>query len=291
MRGDKIGVIGPNGAGKSTLLRLLLGQLTPKAGRVRLGTNLQIAYFDQLREQLEEEATVQDNLGAGGETLTLNGNPRHVLGYLQDFLFSPERARTPVRHLSGGERNRLLLARLFSKPANVIVLDEPTNDLDAETLELLEERLVAFSGTLLMVSHDRAFLNNVVTSTIVFDLGGVREYVGGYDDWLRQRPQPAADGDKGKSERTPEESDASPTNMQSGKRRLTYQEKRDLESLPASIETLDAEIAELHGSMAKPEYYAQPSEEIIQNHARLKALERQLAAAYGRWEELESVGD
>ena len=195
MRGDKIGIIGPNGAGKTTLLRLLLGQLAPQAGSVRLGTNLQVAYFDQLREQLDEDATVQDNLGAGGETLSINGSSRHVLGYLQDFLFTPERARTPVRFLSGGERNRLLLARLFSKPANVIVLDEPTNDLDTETLELLEERLVEFAGTLLLVSHDRAFLNNVVTSTIVFEAGEVREYVGGYDDWLRQRPEPA-DGEQ-----------------------------------------------------------------------------------------------
>ena len=159
---------------------------------MRLGTNLQIAYFDQLRQQLDEEATVQDNVGDGYETLTIDGSSRHVIGYLQDFLFRPERARTPVKFLSGGERNRLLLAKLFAKPANVIVLDEPTNDLDTETLELLEERLVEFDGTVLLVSHDRAFLNNVVTSTIVFEEGGVREYVGGYDDWLRQRPVPGA---------------------------------------------------------------------------------------------------
>jgi ABC transport system ATP-binding/permease protein len=230
---------------------------------------------------------VQDNLGAGGETLTINGNSRHVFGYLQDFLFTPDRARTPVRYLSGGERNRLLLARLFSKPANVIVLDEPTNDLDTETLELLEERLVAFDGTLLLVSHDRAFLNNVVTSTIVFDAVGVREYVGGYDDWLRQRPEPAAADSGCKSGRTKEKPLASSNGLRSGKRRLTYQEKRELESLPAKIESLDAEIAELHEVMAQPEYYKQPSVEIVRNQSRLKDLQLQLAAAYQRWEELE----
>ena len=180
--------MGPNGAGKTTLLRVLLGQLTPSQGSVRLGTNLQIAYFDQLRAQLDEDKTVQENVGDGYDTVQVGGQPQHVLGYLQDFLFSPERARTPIRYLSGGERNRVLLAKLFAKPANIVVLDEPTNDLDTETLELLEELLVAYQGTVLLVSHDRAFLNNVVTSTIVFEGGGVREYVGGYDDWLRQRP-------------------------------------------------------------------------------------------------------
>jgi len=183
MRGDCIGIIGPNGAGKTTLLRLLLGQLTPQTGRVRLGTNLQIAYFDQLREQLREDATVQDNVGDGYDSVQVGGKPQHVLGYLQNFLFTPERARTQVRFLSGGERNRVLLAKLFAKVANVIVLDEPTNDLDTETLELLEEQLTQFDGTVLVVSHDRAFLNEVVSSTIVFEDGEIREYVGGYDDW------------------------------------------------------------------------------------------------------------
>jgi ATP-binding cassette subfamily F protein uup len=291
MRGDKIGVIGPNGVGKTTLLQLLLGQLKPQAGSVRLGTNLQLAYFDQLREQLDEEATVQDNLGAGGEMLSINGSSRHVLGYLQDFLFTPERARTPVRYLSGGERNRLLLARLFSKPANILVLDEPTNDLDTETLELLEERLVEFTGTLLLVSHDREFLNNVVTSTIVFESDEVREYVGGYDDWLRQRPEPAAEKGDGKRAPAKEKPPSSPAEPPPRKRRLAYHEKRELESLPAKIEMLDAEIAELHEVMALPEFYKQPPLEIARQQARLKELSQQLTASYRRWEELESLAD
>jgi ATP-binding cassette subfamily F protein uup len=289
MRGDKIGVIGPNGSGKTTLLRLLLGQLPPQAGTVRLGTNLQVAYFDQLRQQLDEDATVQENLGAGGETLSIGGNSRHVLGYLQDFLFTPERARTPVRLLSGGERNRLLLARLFSKPANVIVLDEPTNDLDTETLELLEERLVEFPGTLLLVSHDRAFLNNVVTSTIVIESGEVREYVGGYDDWLRQQREPVKLDKDNPAPKT--EQPRSSDRPQTDRRRLAYHEKRELESLPAKIETLDAAIAELHAVMAEPAYYKQPSSEIASKQAQLKELDQQLAAAYRRWEELENVSE
>jgi ABC transport system ATP-binding/permease protein len=291
MRGDKIGVIGPNGVGKTTLLRLLLCQLAPQAGTVRLGTNLNIAYFDQLREQLDEEATVQDNLGAGSDSVTINGNSRHVLGYLQDFLFTPERARTAVRFLSGGERNRLLLARLFSKPANVIVLDEPTNDLDAETLELLEERLVEFTGTLLVVSHDRAFLNNVVTSTIVFEADEVREYVGGYDDWLRQRPNPVVAQGEGKPPSAKEQPRSSSNEPPARRRRLTYQEKRDLESLPAKIESLDAEVAQLHEAMARPEFYKQPTVEIVRTQAQLRELDQQLAAAYRRWEELEPLAD
>ncbi|MEX2315761.1 MAG: ATP-binding cassette domain-containing protein [Pirellulales bacterium] len=289
MRGDKIGVMGPNGAGKTTLLRLLLGQLAPQSGRVRLGTNLAIAYYDQLRQQLDDDATVQDNLGAGGETLSIHGSPRHVLGYLQDFLFTPERARTPVRFLSGGERNRLLLARLFAQPANVIVLDEPTNDLDTETLELLEERLVEFTGTLLLVSHDRAFLNNVVTSTIVFEPRGVHEYVGGYDDWLRQRASPSAFSID--EDRKPVKERPRPPLATEGKRRLSYNEKRELEGLPEKIETLDGEIAQLHESMALPEFYQQSSQEIARQSLQLKDLEQQRRGAYRRWEELEQLGD
>ena len=228
MRGDKIGIIGPNGAGKTTLLRLLLGQLAPQSGSVRLGTNLEIAYFDQLREQLDEDATVQDNVAGGNETISLNGKSKHVLGYLQEFLFTAERARTPVRFLSGGERNRLLLARLFTKPANVLVLDEPTNDLDLETLELLEEQLVEYEGTLLVVSHDRAFLNNVVTSTIVFEPAGVREYVGGYDDWLRQRsPKPRARRRRQQGRKSAV--DAKEAAIPPANRRRTYKEKLELE--------------------------------------------------------------
>jgi ATP-binding cassette subfamily F protein uup len=289
MRGDKIGFIGPNGVGKTTLLRLLLGQLAPQTGKVRLGTNLEIAYFDQLRDQLDEEATVQDNLGAGGETVAINGVPRHVLGYLQDFLFTPDRSRTLVRFLSGGERNRLLLARLFLKPANVLVLDEPTNDLDTETLELLEERLVDFAGTLLLVSHDREFLNNVVTSTIVFEAGDVREYVGGYDDWLRQRSEPPENANKP----SPSKSKVQPTSnkTQSAKRRLAYHEKRDLELLPSKIETLEAEIGKLHATMAEPKFYNRSSNEIAREQMRLKELTQQLTAAYQKWEDLEALAD
>ncbi|MEM9352430.1 MAG: ATP-binding cassette domain-containing protein [Planctomycetota bacterium] len=291
MRGDKIGLIGPNGVGKTTFLRLLLGQLSPDSGSVRLGTNLQVAYFDQLREQLDEDATVEENLAAGGKMLSVGGKPRHVIGYLQDFLFTPERARTPVRKLSGGERNRLLLARLFSKPANLIVLDEPTNDLDAETLELLEERLVDFPGTLLLVSHDRAFLNNVVTSTIAFEPAGVREYVGGYDDWLRQRPEPAAEESKVESPAARAEPQPEPQETRPRQRRLAYHEKRELELLPSTIETLDSKLAALHATMAQPEFYKQSSSEIAKKQAELRELDQQLADAYKRWEELECLAD
>jgi len=291
MRGDKVGLIGPNGAGKTTLLRILLGKLSPQQGSVRLGTNLKIAYFDQLREQLEDDRTVEENVSDGYDSIDVEGKPRHIYGYLQDFLFSPERARTPVRFLSGGERNRVLLARLFSKPANVIVLDEPTNDLDTETLELLEERLVQFDGTVLLVSHDRAFLNHVVTSSIVFEPAGdgqylPKEYVGGYDDWLRQRG--ARNGGRGKSRTLAK---ASPKKTASppepAARRLSYNEKRELESLPQKIETLETQIAQCHAVMAAPAFYQQPSDRIAEEQSRLGVLEAELATAYGRWETLE----
>ena len=287
MRGDKVGIIGSNGAGKTTLLRLLLGQLEPQAGSVRLGSNLEIAYFDQLRAQLDEDATVQENISHGAETLTIGGRSKHVIGYLQDFLFTPERARTPVRFLSGGERNRVLLARLFSKPANVIVLDEPTNDLDTETLELLEEKLVEFTGTLLMVSHDRAFLNNVVSSTIVFEPTGVKEYDGGYDDWLRQRPEPVADEPTQKPKSATKKPSSSTAT--SNKRKLAYKEKRELEMLPGEIENLESAAAQLHQEMAEPEFYKQPSETIASKQAELSDIEQQLATTYSRWEELEQL--
>lgn len=292
MRGDKVGLMGPNGAGKTTLLRLILGQLLPQHGRVRLGTNLQIAYFDQLREQLIDDRTVQDNVSDGSESIGIGGQSQHVIGYLQDFLFSPERARTPVRFLSGGERNRVLLAKLFAKTANLIVLDEPTNDLDTETVELLEERLVEYQGTVLLISHDREFLNNVVTSTIVFEAGEVKEYVGGYDDWLRQRPRPLIESaesgrrrlrsaDAGSSRGTPAPA-ATPI-----KRRMTFKEQQELAALPAMIEETEIKLDELHHAMAQPDFYKRPGDQIAADQARLKDFESQLAGMYRRWEALE----
>lgn len=290
MRGDKIGIVGPNGVGKTTLVRLLLGQLQPQSGKVRQGSNLQIAYFDQVRDQLDESKTVQENVGDGYDTIGIGGTTQHVIGYLKNFLFSPDRARTEVRYLSGGERNRILLAKLFAKPANVIVLDEPTNDLDTETLELLESRLVEFSGTILLVSHDREFLNNVVTSTIVFEPSGVREYVGGYDDWLRQRPETASEPPK-KTDTAPKKSQPSKTAESSGKRKLKFKEKQELESLPATIEQLETRLGDLQQEMAKPNFYQQGGDKITAATAQLKELESQLATAYHRWEELEQFAE
>jgi ATP-binding cassette subfamily F protein uup len=290
LRGDKVGIIGPNGAGKTTLLRLLLGALEPDAGRIRRGTNLQVAYFDQLRAQLDEDKTVRDNVAGGSDQVTLGGKPRHVLSYLKDFLFTPERSQQPVRALSGGERNRLLLARLFARPANLLVMDEPTNDLDAETLELLEELLADYQGTLLLVSHDRALLNAVVTSSLVFEGDGlVREYVGGYDDWLRQRPPPASPADTTREARLAKRS---PPKARPGARgkRLSYKDRRDLEALPERIEALEAEQGRLQAEMASPDFYRRPRQEIAQARERLTALEEELAAAYERWEALESAG-
>jgi ATP-binding cassette subfamily F protein uup len=282
-RGDKVGILGPNGSGKTTLLRILLGELPPDRGTVRRGTNLQVAYFDQLRAQLDEEKSAVDNVADGKDTVLFNGKPRNVLGYLRDFLFSGERARSLVRYLSGGERNRLLLARMFTHSANLLVLDEPTNDLDAETLELLEELLVDFPGTLLLVSHDRAFLNNVVTSTLVFEgEGRVKEYVGGYDDWLRQKPtdpEPTAP-ERSKSER------ARPRTEQP--RKLTYKEQRELEELPQRIETLEAEQVQLHQKLAEPTFYRQAGSEISKVTGRLQELEAELQTAYARWGDLDS---
>jgi ATP-binding cassette subfamily F protein uup len=292
MRGDKIGIIGPNGVGKTTLLRVLLGQLQPQSGRVRLGTNLRIAYFDQLRHQLNEEETVQQAVAEGNDTIRWEGGSRHVIGYLEDFLFSPERSRTRVKFLSGGERNRLLLAKLFTKPANVIVLDEPTNDLDSETLELLEERLVDFAGTVLVVSHDREFLNNVVGSTIVFEDGNVKEYVGGYDDWQHQRAlrlEAEAARSAAKSPASTRSLAASPSTTSQVKKKLSYKEQRELDAIPALIESLEAQIAEFHSAMASPQFYQQAGDKIAAEQARLKAAEDQLTATMLRWEELESL--
>jgi len=283
LRGDKVGIVGPNGAGKTTLLRLILGEIQPARGSVRLGTNLAVAYFDQLRGQLDDERSIADNVAGGNDTVTIDGRKRHIVGYLQDFLFSPERSRTAVRFLSGGERHRVLLAKLFTQPANVIVLDEPTNDLDAETLELLEQRLVEFAGTILVVSHDREFLNNVATSVIAYEESGVREYVGGYDDWLRQRTQatPAASGQPQRPAAA-----AVPNVSAGGRRKLSYKEQRELDALPETIERLEAEIAELHGRIADPAFYRQPAMEIAATQRRLKDREAELAAAFRRWEEI-----
>ncbi|WP_153558313.1 ATP-binding cassette domain-containing protein [Roseimaritima sediminicola] len=297
MRGDKVGIIGPNGVGKTTLLKLILGQLQPQSGSVRTGSNVRIAYFDQLRDQLDPERSVQDNVADGSDRVRIGETTKHVIGYLQDFLFTPERARTPVRFLSGGERNRVLLAKLMTKPANVIVLDEPTNDLDSETLEMLEEQVSQFNGTVLLVSHDRTFLNNVVTSTIVFEDDGVNEYVGGYDDWqrvVRQRQAEAADKAAAtqSSKRTAKPAAGGQTAKSSAApdqpRRLSFKEKHELEKLPEQIEQLEAEIARLHAAMAEPDYYKQPGEVQADNQQRVSQLEAELAAAYARWEELEA---
>ncbi len=283
MRGDKIGVIGPNGSGKTTLLKVLLGELKADDGRVRMGTKLQISYFDQLHSQLDESKSVWENVADGYSTIRLNGREKNVVGYLQDFLFTPQQARNRVANLSGGERNRLLLARLFAKPSNVLVLDEPTNDLDMETLELLEELLISYTGTVLLVSHDRAFLNNVVTGTFALEGAGVvKEYVGGYDDWLRQKARQIAARD---TELVQTEKKQKPKPQ--AKKKLSYKEQKELESLPAQIEQLETQIGELHEQMAKPEFYKQTPEAIAQTAEKLKQLEEQLTTAYARWEELE----
>jgi ABC transport system ATP-binding/permease protein len=294
MRGDRIGLIGPNGAGKTTLLRLLLGELQPDEGEVRHGANVQIAYYDQQREKLDPERTVFDTIGEGNDTVTANGRTRHVNAYLSDFLFSRQRASSPVKALSGGERNRLLLARLFTRPANVLVLDEPTNDLDLETLELLEEELVEWPGTLLLVSHDRAFLDNVVTSTIVFEGDGrVQEYVGGYQDWLRQRaaaPRPAAESaaPRSRATATPVAVRKSDPAGQALKKKLSYKERRELDALPARIEALEAEQRDLTMQIASDDFYKMPRLEIEARLARVDPLAQELAEAYARWHDLES---
>ena len=285
-RGDKIGIIGPNGTGKTTLIRLLLGELQPREGTVKLGTNIEVAYFDQLKAKLDEEQTVQQNVSAY-EMIPINGQSRHVIGYLQDFLFPPERSRTLVKFLSGGERSRLLLAKLFTKPSNVLVLDEPTNDLDIETLELLEGLLVDYQGTVLLVSHDRAFLNDVVTSTFAIDEEGfVKEYDGGYDDYLRQRAtSPVATSAKNSLQVAPKPE----STVSDSPRKLSHKEKKELETLPKRIETLEADQAALHETMADPSFYKQPPAAIAEANARLDAIEIELKRSYARWEELEGL--
>jgi len=286
IRGDRVGIIGPNGCGKTTLLRMLLGELTPQQGRVRLGTGIRIAYFDQLRAQLDENRTLRENIGEGNDMIVVGGASRHVVGYLQDFLFTPGQIMGPVRSLSGGERNRLLLAKLFITPSNVLVLDEPTNDLDAETLDLLEDRLLDYSGTVLMVSHDREFLNNVVTSTIAFEGDGhLQEYVGGYDDWLRQRKapadplkSPASKEQKPKKGKIPKE-----------KQKLSYKENRELDALPQAIEVMEEEKRRLTATINSPEFYVSYDPDKMRAASdRLEALEKELDKAYHRWDELEN---
>jgi ABC transport system ATP-binding/permease protein len=285
MRGDRIGLIGPNGAGKTTLLKLLLGELSPDSGTVKHGTKLSIAYFDQLRAQLNPEERVVDAVAEGQETITINGQKKHVMSYLRDFLFAPARAQSPVKSLSGGERNRLLLARLFTKPVNVFVLDEPTNDLDVESLELLEDFLSNFQGTLLLVSHDRSFLDNVVTSSLVFEgKGQVKEYVGGYQDWLRQcKPLPKSPPPKKSA------SPSKPIAQKSKTRKLNYKEQRELAKLPEQIETLETELAELQTLVSNPEFYQQEKASVQQTLARIKTIEEELQTRYARWEELEAI--
>lgn len=286
MRGDRIGIIGPNGSGKTTLLRLLLGEFEPQQGEVKLGTRREVIYFDQLREQLDLDKSVQENVGEGNDTLQINGRSRHIIGYLQDFLFSPERARSPVSILSGGERNRLLLAKLFTKPSNILVMDEPTNDLDAETLDLLEDLLIEYPGTLLLVSHDRDFLNNVISSTLVLTGDGVvRECAGGYDDWLQQAAQEAlasapvaAKVVQEKVKRTGDRS-----------RKLSFKEERELEALPERITLLEEEQSTLHARLSDPEFYKKAGGEVVGVNTRLVELEQELEAAYLRWDELESL--
>ena len=296
MRGDKVGIIGPNGAGKTTLLRLMLGQLKVQSGEIKLGTRLQIAYFDQLRAQLEDDKSVQYNVAGENDTVLVNGERRHIIGYLQEWLFSPERARTKAGVLSGGERNRLLLAKLFTQPSNILVMDEPTNDLDIETLDLLEDLLVNYAGTLLIVSHDRAFLNNVATSTIApLGDGKWRETIGGYDDYIRQNQfdktalearnasqKPSTSASTSKQQTAPKASSSRP-------RKMSFRETRELQELPSHLEKLEAEHATLIESLGNPELYKSNPAEAAQSSTRLAAIEAEMTAAFARWEELEAM--
>jgi ATP-binding cassette subfamily F protein uup len=288
MRGDRIGIIGPNGCGKTTLIKLLVGELEPTLGTVRRGTGLASAYFDQQREQLDPAASIMDNVtGGSGDTVTIDGQPRHVSGYLRDFLFPPERLRAPVSMLSGGERNRLLLARLFARPSNLLVMDEPTNDLDAETLELLEEMVANYSGTLLLVSHDRAFLDNVVTSTLVFEgCAQVNEYVGGYSDWLRQRKVSAQVAARAPAASPAVAPGAAPT--QSKARRLSYKDQRELAAMPEKIQLLEAEQLGLQAAIADPNLFKDDPARGTAALQRLQSLAAELENAYSRWDALES---
>ena len=283
LRGDRIGLIGPNGSGKTTLLKLLLGQLQPQRGEVRSGTQLQVAYFDQYRATLREDWNAVENVAEGREFIEVGGRRKHVLGYLQDFLFTPERARAPITRLSGGERNRLLLARLFAQPSNLLVMDEPTNDLDVETLELLEELLGEYPGTLLLVSHDRDFLDNVVTSTLVMEGNGrVGDYVGGYSDWLRQRPATVTRAT------TPAPVTAAPAPVLPAKRKLSYKDARELEQMPARIEALETSLAAMTAQINDPAFYQRDGAAITAHNAALAMVQAELETAYARWAELDA---
>ncbi len=289
LRGERIGIIGPNGSGKTTLLRLLTGELRPLSGEVIPGANLRVTYFDQLRSQLKEDQTVAENVAEGRETVVVNGQSRHIYAYLQDFLFGPERARTPVHALSGGERNRLLLARHFLNPGNLLAMDEPTNDLDIETLDLLEDQLAAFDGTLLLVSHDRAFLNNVVTSTLSLEGGGVvKQYAGGYDDWVAARKASAADAAPGAAKEPAKAKGGEPA-AKPAKRRLGFKEKRELESLPGKIEALEKEEAEINAALADPEAYKKPAADLAAWQRRLDEIPGEMEALLARWSELDDL--
>ena len=286
MRGDRIGLIGPNGIGKSTLLNVMLGKIIPQEGVVTQGTKLEIAYFDQMRAALDMEKSVSDNISQGGDTLEINGQRRHIISYLGDFLFTPQRARTPVKALSGGECNRLLLARLFSRPSNLLVMDEPTNDLDIETLELLEEILSTYQGTLLLVSHDRKFLDNVITSTLVFEGDGeIQEYVGGYQDWLRQRKTI----EETKQVQKKEEPKQTSSIVSTTRRKLSFKEQNELKELPQRIEKMESELIDLQELTTQPAFYQQPQEKITATLAQLQKLQVDLEHAYRRWSELDSV--
>ncbi|MCB4812058.1 ATP-binding cassette domain-containing protein [Methylovorus menthalis] len=289
LRGDRIGLLGPNGAGKSTLLKMILGELEPDSGTIQRGTNLNVAYFDQMREQLDEEATLADTISPGSEFVQIGNERKHVISYLEDFLFPPQRSRSPVKSLSGGERNRLLLARLFARPANVLVLDEPTNDLDIDTLELLENLLQEFEGTLFLVSHDRAFLENTVTQVIAFEGHGVLdEFGGGYDDWYRYKQQQAANLAAEKTRAASAPAPAKPAAAKPAANRLSFKENRELEELPGRIEQLEKEQAEINVSLANPDLYRENPEQVKTLQARLDELASAIDAAMQRWEELES---
>lgn len=293
VRGDKIGLVGPNGIGKTTLIKLLMGDNSPTSGKVKQGVNLEIAYFDQYRNTLDEEKSVQDNVAEGKQDIVVDGNSRHVLGYLQDFLFSPARARTPVKALSGGEKNRLLLAKLFLKPSNLLVLDEPTNDLDVETLELLEDILANYAGTVLIVSHDREFINNTVTSVFAFTgNGGVTEVVGGYDDFQRWYEQSQAQKSKATPKAVKDTKESSPNVSKADKKpskKLSYKDQRELDALPELVEQLEADIENLQAQVNDPEFFKKSAEDTTPVLNQLQELESKLDTAFSRWEELEAL--